>query len=113
MAQMTVSDTEGVFTFINVWTLPAPENQIQLLAQMKTEEVAMAPLHGFVSMVLLPSLDGRSLAVYAQWESQAHFDAAITNSPHAHASRLAMAKWGTYTADTFRVDAIFGANTPG
>lgn len=37
----------------------------------------------------------------------------MTNPPHAKASRLAMAKWGTYTADTFRVNAIFGANTPG
>lgn len=113
MAQITVSDTDGVFTFINFWTLPSRENQRQLLAQMKTEVVAMSPLPGFVSMVLLPSLDGRSLAVYAQWESQAQFEAAITNSPHAQASRLAMAKWGTYTAATFRVDAIFGANTPG
>ena len=76
-------------------------------------QITVSDTDGVVSMVLLPSLDGRSLAVYAQWESQAHFEAAITNNPHAQASRLVMAKWGTYTADTFRVDAIFGANTPG
>lgn len=66
MAQITVSDADGVFTFINVWTLSARQNQSQLLAQMKTEGVAMAPLPGFGSMVLRPSLDPRSLAVYAQ-----------------------------------------------
>ena len=64
-----------MLTFINVFTVE-PVHQarlVELLRRATDEYVRHAP--GFVSSRLHASLDGRKVAMYAQWRSQADYDA--------------------------------------
>jgi quinol monooxygenase YgiN len=68
-----------VVTLINVFTV-APERQQELLDLLDraTEEV-MRHRPGFVSANLHASLDGGHVANYAQWESEAAFQAMLAD----------------------------------
>ncbi|HEY1812315.1 MAG TPA: antibiotic biosynthesis monooxygenase family protein [Kofleriaceae bacterium] len=64
-----------MLTFINVFTVD-PANQdrlVELLRRATDDFVRHAP--GFVSSRLHRSLDGTKVAMYAQWRSQADYDA--------------------------------------
>jgi len=69
--------TAGPVTLINVFTC-APERQEELLSllQAMTEEVTRG-LPGFISASLHRSLDGRHVANYARWESEAAWKAMV------------------------------------
>lgn len=66
-------------TLINVFTC-APERQGELLTLLRTltDEVTRH-LPGFLSATLHRSLDGRRVANYAQWESEAAWKAMVRN----------------------------------
>ncbi|WP_423745826.1 antibiotic biosynthesis monooxygenase family protein (plasmid) [Haladaptatus sp. SPP-AMP-3] len=73
---MTTIDTEtDVMTLINVFTVP-PEQQDELVSLLAdaTEET-MRHLPGFVSANVHRSRDGERVVNYAQWESEADFEA--------------------------------------
>lgn len=72
------ADTD-VVTLINVFTVD-PERQDELVNVLitATDEV-MRHLPGFVSANIHRSLDGRHVANYAQWRSQADFTAMLNN----------------------------------
>ena len=73
---MTTIDTEtDVTTLINVFTV-APERQDELVSLLAdaTEET-MRHLPGFVSANIHRSRDGERVVNYAQWESEATYEA--------------------------------------
>ncbi len=67
----------GAVTLINVFTC-APERQDELvrLLQGLTDEV-MRSLPGFLSASIHRGLDGKHVANYAQWESEASWKAMV------------------------------------
>jgi quinol monooxygenase YgiN len=92
MAAHTVEISTGtaVITLINTFTV-APEKQDELVAALvrATEEV-MRQLPGFVSASIHQSVDGTRVANYAQWASQAHFEAMLKNDEaRAHMTEAA------------------------
>lgn len=85
----TIRSDRDVFTLINVFSV-APEDQ-QKLIDLLTEATSqtMTKLPGFVSANIHRSFDGRKVVNYAQWESQAHFEAMRQNPqaiPHMQAA---------------------------
>jgi quinol monooxygenase YgiN len=74
---MTDRSGPGGVTLINVFTC-APERQDELvrLLQALTDE-AMRGLPGFVSASIHRGLDGKHVANYAQWESEAAWKAMV------------------------------------
>jgi quinol monooxygenase YgiN len=74
---MTEPSPAGGVTLINVFTC-APERQDELvrLLQALTDE-AMRGLPGFVSASIHRGLDGKHVANYAQWESEAAWKAMV------------------------------------
>ncbi|WP_223301849.1 antibiotic biosynthesis monooxygenase [Haladaptatus sp. R4] len=71
----TIDETTDLTTLINVFTV-APERQdelVELLADATDE--TMRHLPGFVSANLHRSRDGERVVNYAQWESEADYEA--------------------------------------
>ena len=66
-----------MITLINIFTV-APERQQELLnlLQAMTDEVTRH-LPGFVSASFHRGLDGKHVANYARWESEAHWKAMV------------------------------------
>jgi quinol monooxygenase YgiN len=85
----TIQKGRDVLTLINVFTV-ARENQ-QKLADLLVEatEKTMKRQPGFVSASIHRSLDGTKVVNYAQWRSQADFEAMQKNPearPHMEAA---------------------------
>jgi PAS domain S-box-containing protein len=80
----TISLDAPSITFINVFTV-APENQQRLrdLLDTATSRV-MQQLCGFVSAYRHQSQDGTRVVHYAQWKSQAAFEAMLSNPDAQH-----------------------------
>jgi quinol monooxygenase YgiN len=81
---MTVIDAERpVVTMINTFTVePANQERLVTLIIEATESV-MRKVPGFVSANIHASLDGTRVVNYAQWRSQADFEAMLRN-PEVH-----------------------------
>lgn len=77
---MAAQQSEPGLALINVFTC-APERQAELLGllQAMTEEVTRH-LPGFISASFHRSLDGRSVANYARWESEADWRSMVRQS---------------------------------
>jgi heme-degrading monooxygenase HmoA len=73
---MTTIDTEtDVTTLINVFTV-APERQDELVSLLaNATEETMCHLPGFISTNIHRSRDGERVVNYAQWESEADYEA--------------------------------------
>jgi quinol monooxygenase YgiN len=72
-----------VATMINVFSVD-PENQQRLVDLLvETTESVMRHVPGFVSANIHASTDGTKVVNYAQWQSQAHIDAMLSN-PDVH-----------------------------
>lgn len=71
----TIDEKSDVTTLINAFTVP-PERQGELVSLLAdaTEET-MRHLPGFVSANIHRSRDGERVVNYAQWESEADFEA--------------------------------------
>jgi quinol monooxygenase YgiN len=72
---ITISAADGIVTLINVFTVE-PDDQprlVELLARATEGSVAHAP--GFISASLHRSLDGKKVAMYAQWRSVEDYQA--------------------------------------
>ncbi|MBD1869038.1 alpha/beta fold hydrolase [Cyanobacteria bacterium FACHB-471] len=109
MPQTIISDEGTGAVFVQLWTTPTPEDQDKLLAVMKEKMDMFKPMPGFISMTLHPSLDGKRLAVYAQWESQAAFESAVSNNPQAMEARQSFTQYGEYQGALCRVDTVIQA----
>lgn len=74
-----IDSTREVATLINVFTV-APDRQAELVALLAhaTEET-MKHQPGFICANFHASQDGRSVINYAQWETEEHYRAMLTN----------------------------------
>lgn len=106
MTQVIISDESTGNVFIQLWTTPTPEDQTQLLQTMKQKMGMFQTMPGFTSMTLHPSLDGKHLGVYAQWESQAAFEAAVSGNSQAMEARQSFTKYGQYQGALCTVDTV-------
>lgn len=77
----TIQNDRDLLTLVNVFDV-APERQQELADLLIEATETMRGLPGFISANIHTSYDGRRVVNYAQWESQAHFDAMLQN-PHA------------------------------
>ena len=109
MPQTFISDESTGTVFVQLWTTPTPENQKQLLQTMKEKMDMFKSMSGFISMSLHPSLDGKHLAVYAQWESQAAFEAAVSSNSQAMEVRKSFTQYGEYQGALCTVDTVMQA----
>lgn len=71
-----------VVTLINVFTVERANQQKVLDLLVNATEKTMKNLPGFVSASIHKSLDGVRVVNYAQWRSQADFEA-MTKNPEA------------------------------
>ena len=74
-----ISAENDVVTLINVFTVD-PEDQRELVRLLNAAtDGVMKQMPGFVSASIHRSLDGRHVANYAQWRSEADFKAMLKN----------------------------------
>ncbi len=109
MPQTVISDEGTGAVFVQLWTTPTPEDQEKLLQTMKEKMDMFKPMPGFISMSLHPSLDGKHLGVYAQWESQAAFEAAVNSNSQAMEARKSFTQYGKYQGALCKVDTVMQA----
>ena len=109
MPQTIISDQGTGAVFVQLWTTPTSENQEKLLHTMKEKMDMFKPMPGFISMTLHPSLDGKHLGVYAQWESQAAFEAAVSSNSQAMEARKSFTQYGEYQGALCKVDTVMQA----
>ena len=91
----TIDTNDTLLTLINVFSV-APENQSKLatlLAEATTQTMRQLP--GFVSASIHRSLDGTKVVNYAQWRSQADFEA-MRQHPEAAVHMKAAAALATF-----------------
>lgn len=112
MPQAIISDQGKGVAFVQLWTTPTPEAQAKLLQAMKEKMEMFKPLPGFISITLHPSLDGKQVAVYAQWESQAAFEAAVNGNAQVMAARQAFTQYGEYQGTLCTVDTVMQSQAP-
>src|ERR1700744_6366137 len=82
---LPLNTDKNYFTLINIFTVD-PSNQqklVELLSAVTDEGVSK--MHGFVSAALHKSIDGTRITMYAQWESQAHYQQ-MRNNPQSSSS---------------------------
>jgi quinol monooxygenase YgiN len=89
-----ISEEQGVLTLINVFTVE-PKNQQPLVDLLvEATETTMSRQPGYVSANIHKSLDGTTVANYAQWRSREDCEAMFRNpDARAHmdeAGRLAV-----------------------
>jgi heme-degrading monooxygenase HmoA len=99
-------------TLINVFTVD-PANQQKLVEVLiEATEQVMCKLPGFVSANIHRSLDGTRVANYAQWRSQADFQAMFANPavvPHIQKCK----ELATYDASLYEVVHVGKHAEPG
>lgn len=109
MPQTVISDEGTGAVFVQLWTTATSEDQEKLLQTMKEKMEMFKPMPGFISMSLHPSLDGKHLAVYAQWESQAAFEAAVSSNAQAMEARKSFTQYGEYQGALCKVETVMQA----
>jgi quinol monooxygenase YgiN len=84
----TISNVSDILTLINVFTVE-PDAQAKLVQLLvDATQQTMKGLPGFISASIHKSHDGRKVVNYAQWRSQADFDA-MRQNPEAAAHMAA------------------------
>jgi quinol monooxygenase YgiN len=74
-----ITTDKNLVTHINVFTV-SPENQQQLVDLLaEAARTTISKLPGYISNNIHKSLDGTRVTTYAQWRSQADFDAMLQN----------------------------------
>jgi len=74
-----ITTDKNLVTHINVFTV-SPENQQRLVDVLaEAARSAVSKLPGYISNTVLKSMDGTRVTTYAQWRSQADFEAMLQN----------------------------------
>ena len=74
----TIAPSRPLVTLVNVFRLHDPTNQQQLVdVLIEATQAVMCHLPGYVSATIHRSLDGSHVVNYAQWRSQADFEAML------------------------------------
>jgi heme-degrading monooxygenase HmoA len=100
---------DGV-TFIQIWEVEGPEAQQRWLAVMHKSIHILQRQPGFVSMTLHTSIEGKRIAVYAQWASRETLEAGISD-PAAIAAHDRMAKIGSSDGRLYTVESVYGPSS--
>ena len=103
---MQINPGNPPMTMVNIWTVADDDKQHLLLSAMKTEASEITSKPGIRGMAFHRSIDGKRVAVYAQWDSLEAFNRGITEDPTAMASRARLAQFGEPTANTYTVDSV-------
>jgi pimeloyl-ACP methyl ester carboxylesterase/heme-degrading monooxygenase HmoA len=103
---MQIDPGNPPLTMVNFWAVDDHDKQHSLLSAMKTETTGITSKPGFRAMAFHRSIDGRRVAVYAQWDSLEAFNRGITEDPAAIASRARLAQFGDPSANTYTVDSV-------
>jgi heme-degrading monooxygenase HmoA len=78
-----ITTDKNLATHINVFTV-SPENQQQLVDLLvEAAQSTIRKLPGYISNNVHKSLDGTKVTTYAQWRSQADFEAMLQSSEAA------------------------------
>jgi quinol monooxygenase YgiN len=105
-ARAIIQDTDGLVTFIQIWDVADAAAQSAWLAVMHGNIDLLRAKPGFISMTLHSSVDGKRIAVYAQWASYAALDDAISD-PAAIAAHDRMAQIGTPDGTLYTLDRAY------
>jgi quinol monooxygenase YgiN len=102
----TISKGRAPLTLINVFTVPS-EKQDELIALL-TEVTRRSVRHhkGFISASLHRSIDGKKVAMYAQWASIEDYESMRRNPGPAPALEQAL-KLATFDPGMYEVAEIF------
>jgi pimeloyl-ACP methyl ester carboxylesterase/heme-degrading monooxygenase HmoA len=92
-------------TFIQLWRMRSPEEQQSWLDLMHQNIHLLQVQPGFRSMSLHPSLDGRNMIVYAQWDSAEELKTAV-DRPEIQAARVELDKHGEPDGTLYGVDSV-------
>lgn len=106
---MTTIDAQAdVVTLINVFTVDADKQQELIDLLDKATNEVMRTLPGFVSANIHRGVDGTHVANYAQWASEADFQAMLAN-PVAREHLAAALEIATATPLLYRVASVHHA----
>jgi hypothetical protein len=105
-ARAIIRDTDDLVTFIQIWDVADTAAQSAWLAAMHDSIDLLRVKPGFISMTLHSSIDGKRIAVYAQWASRATLDDAISD-PAAIAAHDRMAQIGTPDGTLYNLDRVY------
>jgi quinol monooxygenase YgiN len=102
----TISRGRTPLTLINVFTVP-PEKQDELIALL-TDVTRQSVRHhnGFISASLHRGIDGKKVAMYAQWASIEDYESMRRNPAPAPALEQAL-KLATFDPGMYEVAEIF------
>jgi quinol monooxygenase YgiN len=103
----TVRADAGVVTYVQVWSVADAAGQQQWLRIMRENIHILRAKPGFVTMTLHSSIDGTSLAVYAQWSSRGALAASLRD-PEAAAAHDRMAQVGEPNGSLYVVEDVYG-----
>jgi pimeloyl-ACP methyl ester carboxylesterase/heme-degrading monooxygenase HmoA len=92
-------------TFIQFWRMPSKEAQSAWLDAMHRNIHLLQVQSGYRSMSLHPSLDGCSLVVYAQWDSEESLQAAVER-PEVRAARNDLNRHGEPDGAIYAIDSV-------
>jgi quinol monooxygenase YgiN len=109
-ARAIIQDTGDLITFIQIWDVADTAGQRDWLAVMHDNIDLLRAKPGFITMTLHPSIDGKRIAVYAQWASPAALDDAISD-PAAIAAHDRMAQIGSPDGTLYNLDCVYGPAT--
>ena len=74
-----IAQDRAIVTFINTFTVEPEKQQSVVDSLTEVTEKVMRFLPGFIAASVHKSLDGTHVANYAQWDSDAHFQAMFQN----------------------------------
>jgi quinol monooxygenase YgiN len=101
-----IQETDDLVTFIQIWDVADAAAQSAWLAIMHGNINVLRAKPGFISMTLHTSVDGKRIAVYAQWASGAALHDAISD-PAAIAAHDRMAQIGTPDGTLYNLDRVY------
>jgi pimeloyl-ACP methyl ester carboxylesterase/heme-degrading monooxygenase HmoA len=96
-------------TFIQLWRMQAAEEQRAWLDAMHRNIHLLQVQPGYLSMSLHPSLDGRNVIVYAQWDSEEALKAAVER-PEVKAARNELDSHGEPEGGVYTIDSLYLSN---
>jgi quinol monooxygenase YgiN len=100
-----IDEKQPVVTLINVFTVePSKQAELVRLLDEATEQV-MRQLPGFRSANIHRSLDGTSVANYAQWESKEAFESMLAN-PRAQEHMRAVSALAKAAPKLYQVSSV-------
>src|ERR1700722_680222 len=103
--QATIGSSFRGTTFIQLWRMKSAEEQRAWLDVMYRNIHLLKVQPGFRSMSLHPSLDGRNMIVFAQWDSAEELKAAVER-PEVQAARVELDRHGEPEGNLYVVDAV-------